>query len=177
MVYGGSQTVNFTTKIRYQLHEWHSVGIHNAERLPSPLSAYAEALILGTTPQSLYEDNPGVQTLGLIHLFSVSGFHVTFLMTLLMQISRRIWLPKEYTILVLSIMLIAYFIFAGEPDVLIRSIISGELILLKDLTNKKIKAQVIWSLSLLFSLAMVPQILLTLGGQLSFALTFCLTFA
>ncbi|MGO2138463.1 MAG: ComEC/Rec2 family competence protein, partial [Leuconostoc mesenteroides] len=77
----------------------------------------------------------------------------------------------------LSIILIAYSIFAGEPDVLIRSIISGELILLKDLTNKKIKAQVIWSLSLLFSLAMVPQILLTLGGQLSFALTFCLTFA
>ena len=41
--------------------------------------------------------------------------------------------------------------------------------MLKDLTNKKIKAQVIWSLSLLFSLAMVPQILLTLGVQLSFA--------
>lgn len=173
----GAKPSTLLQKIRYQLHEWHSMGIHNAERLPSPLSAYAEALILGTTPQSLYEDNPGVQTLGLIDLFSVSGFHVTFLMTMLMQISRRIWLPKEYTILVLSIILIAYFIFAGEPDVLIRSIVSGELILLKDITNKRIKAQVIWALSLLFSLAIVPQILLTLGGQLSFALTFCLTFA
>ncbi|TYC45985.1 DNA internalization-related competence protein ComEC/Rec2 [Leuconostoc litchii] len=164
-------------KMRYQLHEWHSVGIQSAERLPSPLNEYAQALILGTTPQSLYEDNPGVQTLGLIHLFSVSGFHVTFLMSMLMALARKLWFPKEYTIVVLGITLIVYFIFAGEPDVLIRSVIAGELLLIQDLTNKKMKSQSIWALSLLASLLFTPQILLTLGGQLSFALTFCLCFA
>ncbi|MFT8910348.1 DNA internalization-related competence protein ComEC/Rec2 [Leuconostoc pseudomesenteroides] len=163
--------------IRYQLHAWHSRAIHDTESLPKPLREYAQALILGVTPQALYGDNPGVQTLGLIHLFSVSGFHVSFLIMMIMALAKRLWITKEITIVLLSGLLMIYFVFAGEPAVLIRAIVAGELILWQDLHHHRFKSYDIWAISLLISLIFSPQILLTLGGQLSFLLTFCLSFA
>ncbi|MGO3411461.1 MAG: DNA internalization-related competence protein ComEC/Rec2 [Leuconostoc falkenbergense] len=163
--------------IRYQLHSWHSRAIHNTDLLPKPLREYSQALILGVTPQALYGDNPGVQTLGLIHLFSVSGFHVSFLIMMIIGLAKRLWIPQEVTIVSLSGILIIYFIFAGEPSVLIRAIVAGELILWQKIHHSKFKSYDIWAISLLISLIFSPQILLTLGGQLSFLLTFCLAFA
>lgn len=163
--------------IRYQLHSWHSRAIHNTDLLPKPLREYSQALILGVTPQALYDDNPGVQTLGLIHLFSVSGFHVSFLIMMIIGLAKRLWIPQEVTIVSLSGILIIYFIFAGEPSVLIRAIVAGELILWQKIHHSKFKSYDIWAISLLISLIFSPQILLTLSGQLSFLLTFCLAFA
>lgn len=170
------QAKNWYQKIRYQLHIWHAMSLQNAEKLPQPLSDYAQALILGTTPQTLYENNPGVQVLGLIHLFSVSGFHVSYLLMLLMAGFKRLYIPKEIASGIGALALIMYFIFAGEPAVLVRALIAGLLLMFQQASHCKIKSFNIWALSLLGSLIYAPGILLTLGGQLSFALTFCLLF-
>lgn len=167
---------NLWQKCRYQLHIWHAKGIYQTETLPQPLSDYAQALILGTTPQSLYGNNPGVQTLGLIHLFSVSGFHVSYVLMLLMAILRRLYIPKELSAIIGTIVLLMYFVFAGEPAVLIRALIAG-LIMMTHLAGcRRVPKESVWSVSLLGSLVYEPGILLSLGGQLSFALTFCLMF-
>lgn len=163
-------------KCRYQLHIWHAKGIHNTETLPQPLSDYAQALILGTTPQSLYGNNPGVQTLGLIHLFSVSGFHVSYVLMLLMGILRRLYVPKEISALIGSVVLLLYFVFAGEPAVLLRALIAGLIMMTRLAGCRRVPSGSVWAVSLLGSLIYEPGILLSLGGQLSFALTFCLIF-
>ncbi|MEX0381206.1 DNA internalization-related competence protein ComEC/Rec2 [Leuconostoc sp. MS02] len=163
-------------KWRYQLHIWHAQGIQNSAKLPQPLSDYAQALILGTTPQSLYGNNPGVQTLGLIHLFSVSGFHVSYLLMLLMAILRRLYIPQEVSAWLGAVLLISYFIFAGEPAVLVRALIAGLIMMTRLAGWRRISAESVWAISLLGSLIYEPGILLTLGGQLSFAMTFCLLF-
>lgn len=166
----------FWQKCRYQLHIWHAQGIQNAAKLPQPLSDYAQALILGTTPQSLYGNNPGVQTLGLIHLFSVSGFHVSYVLMLLMAALRRLYVPQEVSAWLGALVLINYFVFAGEPAVLVRALIAG-LIMMTHLAGcRRMPVESVWAVSLLGSLIYEPGILLTLGGQLSFAMTFCLLF-
>lgn len=162
---------------RDQLHTWHAQGIHNTTKLPQPLSDYAQALILGVTPQSLYGNNPGVQTLGLIHLFSVSGFHVSYVLMLIMAVLRRLYVPQEISAWVGGILLIVYFVFAGEPAVLVRALITGLFTMANLAGFRRVHALSIWSISLLGSLIYEPGILLTLGGQLSFVMTFCLLFA
>ncbi|MBZ5952601.1 DNA internalization-related competence protein ComEC/Rec2 [Leuconostoc gelidum subsp. gasicomitatum] len=163
-------------KCRYQLHIWHARGIQNAAKLPQPLSDYTQALILGTTPQSLYGNNPGVQTLGLIHLFSVSGFHVSYVLMLLMAVLRRLYVPQEVSAWLGALLLVNYFVFAGEPTVLVRALIAGLIMMTRLAGCQRMPAESVWAVSLLGSLIYEPGILLTLGGQLSFAMTFCLLF-
>jgi len=47
------------------------------EQLPPVLRDYGETLLLGYTREGFYDDNQGIQMLGLVHLFSISGFQVT----------------------------------------------------------------------------------------------------
>ena len=80
---------------------------------------------MGTASRTLYERNPGVQTLGLIHLFSVSGFQVTYLLALVVIVLRRLWGPQELTAVFGAGVLLAYFVFADAPGILVRAVIAG----------------------------------------------------
>ncbi|MGX7051158.1 DNA internalization-related competence protein ComEC/Rec2 [Leuconostoc palmae] len=161
----------------WHIRQWHCLGIMNASRLPNPLGEYTQSIIFGTTPVSFYDHNPGVQVLGLIHLFSVSGFHVNYVLRFIKGFLRRLYVPKEIVAGISMFVLFCYFIFAGEQAVLARAIISGFLRMTNLMGFKRIKAMNTWSISLLGSLIYEPCILLTLGGQLSFAMTFCLLFS
>lgn len=172
-----SASTSLGQKLSDPLHCWHAQGIASAQRLPQPLGDYVQALIMGTTARSLYEQNPGVQTLGLIHLFSVSGFQVTYLLATLVMGLRRLWCPQELTAIFGGIVLLAYFVFAGAPGILVRAVIAGLLSLTRLFGYHALSPQLVWSTSLLGSQLYQPAILLTLGGQLSFALTFCLLFS
>lgn len=163
-------------RVADQLHTWHAQTMASAQKLPQPLAEYVQALILGATPRTLYDQNPGVQTLGLVHLFSVSGFQVTFLLVALMAALRRLWCPQEIAAGFGVVALLAYFVFAGAPGILVRAVIAGMFRLVRLLGWHQATSETVWALSLLGSLIYQPAILLTLGGQLSFGLTFCLLF-
>lgn len=167
----------FWQQVGDQLHNWHAQAMANAAKLPEPLGEYAQALILGAPPKAFYDQNPGVQTLGLVHLFSVSGFQVTYLLLALMAILRRLWCPQEFTVAIGIVALLAYFIFTGAPGILVRAVIAGIFRLVGALGWRRCPPEAVWAISLLGSLIYQPAILLTLGGQLSFVLTFCLLFS
>ncbi|MFW6769812.1 DNA internalization-related competence protein ComEC/Rec2 [Leuconostoc citreum] len=162
---------------RNHIHKWHAIGIKKAEMLPQPLNEYAESVIFGAAPKSFYVNNPGVQKLGLIHLFSISGFHINYLLKMVMGMFRRLFIPKEISAVIAGMILCIYFVFSGETAVLIRAVIVGLIFLLRMTGWCKLTPPTVWSVSLLGTLIYEPCILLTLGGQLSFTLTFCLLFA
>ncbi len=160
------------------LRQWHARALGQVAQLPQPLANYAQALLLGTTPKSLYSDNPAISTLELIHLFSVSRFQVSYIITTLMSLARRLRMIKEYAVIFLMMILIMFYIFVGAPAILVRAVVAGELALLSlGYKGFNLSATSIWAISLLASLVVAPQLLLTLGGQLSFLLTFCLLFS
>ncbi|CAH1852822.1 DNA internalization-related competence protein ComEC/Rec2 [Convivina intestini] len=170
------QRANCWDSFSFNLRTWHASLLNQADQLPRPLSYYTQALILGANSQELYADNPGISTMGLIHLFSVSGFQVNLLTGIVFAISKRLGLLYELVAGLLMILLPLYFIFSGSPAILIRAIVAGELGLLVKITTWRINRVKIWSIGLVSSLMIAPQLLLTLGGQLSFALTFGLLF-
>lgn len=142
-----------------------------ARRLPNPLGSYTRALLLGAKADDLYQENPKIQELGLIHLFSLSGLHVSFLLGTIGRLGSRLRLFRELTSVVQAILLPVFYLFTGSPPVLVRAVVAGELRLVKENFATPIEDVVLWSWSLLLSLVVTPEILLTLGGQLSFALT------
>ncbi|CAH1850473.1 DNA internalization-related competence protein ComEC/Rec2 [Convivina praedatoris] len=166
------ESANFWDSLIFKLRTWHTSLLNQANQLPRPLSYYTQSLILGANSQELYADNPGISTMGLIHLFSVSGFQVNLLTSIVFAITKRLGLLYELVAGLLMVLLPLYFIFSGSPAILIRAIVAGELGLLVKITPWRINRVKIWSISLVSSLIIAPQLLLTLGGQLSFALTF-----
>lgn len=75
-------------------HHMHARAQQWAKKLPQPLGDYSAALLLGSKDSQLYENNPKIAELGLIHLFALSGLHVSFFSKLVWSVHPTI---KNYS--------------------------------------------------------------------------------
>ncbi|CAK1222993.1 DNA internalization-related competence protein ComEC/Rec2 [Fructobacillus evanidus] len=169
-----NQAASWFDRLNAQFHHWHAILSDHAKALPNPVRNYALALLLGSKDQTLYDDNPKIQELGLIHLFSLSGFHVAFLITVIRWLGRLVGLYQELTLAIMALCLIGFYWLTACPPILVRAVIAGESRIFAQAFNRRFASIQIWSWSLLLTLVVHPQILLTLGGQLSFFLTLAL---
>lgn len=158
------------------IHDLRQKVIKYFEQLPKYLRFYGETLILGYVRPDFYQDNQGIKELGLLHLFSISGFQVTMFIMLGTKLLRLLGLPKEIIAIVLLILLPLYYIFSGSIPSLIRAILLGMISQLLVLTHRRITKLDGWSWSLLGGLVFEPGILQMLGGQLSYLLALALIF-
>ncbi|MBS9337765.1 ComEC/Rec2 family competence protein [Fructobacillus parabroussonetiae] len=153
------------------LHRAHFRAERLAERLPNPLRDYALSLLLASKASQLYQNNPMIAELGLLHLFALSGLHVAFLTATVQRFFRYLRIEQEVGDGVLLVLLPLFYLFTSSPAVLFRALLAGELRIIRRYLRWRISAIQIWSYSLIGSLLLSPAILLTLGGQLSFSLT------
>lgn len=151
-------------------------GINYFNTLPHPLNLYANSLFLGEMDGSFNDELTGIKSLGLIHLFSISGLHVYYIVSLMTLILVKLRITKEKINIILLILLPTYFILAGSSIGLLRSIISVEIGLLFKLFSKRSTALDTWSITFIVNLMMQPTMLLQFGCQLSYALAFGLIF-
>ncbi|MDF7636998.1 DNA internalization-related competence protein ComEC/Rec2 [Leuconostocaceae bacterium ESL0958] len=160
--------------VYFRLRTSQAQALAAAATLPQPLSVYAQTVLLGGREPALYRNHPGLQELGLVHLFSMSGFHVAFLLAFCQKLGRWLRIERAWLAGMLLVLLPLFYCFTGMAAVLIRAVIAGEARLIKRHWGLQWSAQSIWGLSLLLTLLLQPMILLTLGGQLSFSLTLAL---
>ncbi|QBP17926.1 DNA internalization-related competence protein ComEC/Rec2 [Acetilactobacillus jinshanensis] len=158
------------------IHSFRQRLISRAQNLPPSLKIYVLSLILGETDQESSPELSGIKQLGLIHLFSISGFHVYYLVGILEFILVHLRLTRErYRILIFGFLPI-YYIFAGSSIGLLRSILMVEIGLLSRSMNFRISPLNVWSLALMANLMIAPQSLIQFGCQLSYVLSFALIF-
>lgn len=69
---------NIFNIINERIHFFRKALIDYLNVMPSPLSEYARSLFIGDLDNDFYQQYPGVTDLGLIHLFSISGFQVSY---------------------------------------------------------------------------------------------------
>lgn len=140
--------------------------------LPQPLASYANQLIIGNNDGNANELMADVKRLGLIHLFCISGMHVVLLVALIRKGLVYLWWDREVIDWILIVALPGYLIIGGGATSLRRAVIMAELGLLQHyLPIDKLDA---WALSLIIGLVIDPLLLLTLGGQLTYLLSFML---
>lgn len=156
------------------IHELRQPVLSYFEALPKYVRFYGETLILGYARPDFYQENQGIQTLGLLHLFSISGFQVTMFVTMIIWILAKLRVPKELIAIGLIFLLPAYYIFSGSIPSLIRPILLGIIGQLLIISRQRLPSIDILSLSLLGGLYFEPGILQMLGGQLSYLLALAL---
>lgn len=158
------------------LHRWRKQVILTFEQLPQYLRFYGETLILGYVRADFYQENQGVKELGLLHLFSISGFQVTYFIILVGYLLRRFGWWQEVVAIMLIAALPMYFIFSGSVQSLVRAIAMGIIAQIIILSRRRIGKLDAWSWALLAGLFVEPAVLLNLGGQLSYVLALALIY-
>ncbi|MDO4679728.1 MAG: DNA internalization-related competence protein ComEC/Rec2 [Aerococcus sp.] len=114
------------------------------------------------------------QVIGLIHLFSISGFHVNLLVRLLKQICLRVGMLKEHFEWFTLVILLLYGTVLGWPYGMIRAL--GDYGLPKVCIYRPKNRFETTSISLLLILVCYPLAIFSLSFQLSYALSFLLRY-
>ncbi|WP_165815162.1 DNA internalization-related competence protein ComEC/Rec2 [Levilactobacillus bambusae] len=154
------------------LHWFRMLMINDFNRLPGLLKPYALGLITGTRSNDFNQAMTGIQDLGLIHLFSISGLHVSLMILALEWGLFHLWLPRQTVQIIQLGMLPIYFVIAGGSVGLLRSVLMAGNSLIAKQFGIHLSGLDNWSLALMITLMINPMIVLMMGPQLSFALSF-----
>ncbi len=141
-------------------------------RMPQPLAGYCRQLLIGQNDPRNADLLTNVKRLGVIHLFCISGLHVVLLVAILRRVGTYLWLDRELIDTLLLVSLPCYLIIAGGSVSLVRAVIMAEVGLLRGIW--RLDSLDGWAISLLGGLIWEPELLLSLGGQLTYLLSLML---
>jgi competence protein ComEC len=146
------------------------------EVLPADDAAIMLGMLLGIIEGINSDEYSDYQKTGIVHIFSVSGLHVGFLLVLCAWICSLLELSKKVRIVSGITLLIVYASLVGWPVPVIRSVIMGSMGLIAYYSGRE--NQLINSLGLagIFILIINPLSLLQISFQLSFAAAWGLVF-
>lgn len=160
-----------TMTIWDRLHELRRKAIVSVQKqFPAPMQHYMTGLLFGYLDKSFDEMNDVYTSLGIIHLFALSGMQVGFFLGIFRFVFLRIGVRRDYV----DILQIPFsFVYAGMTGFsvsVIRSLIQSIF------ANIGIKRLDDLALTLLSLFLIMPNFLLTTGGVLSFTYAFILSF-
>ena len=150
---------------------------HILEKFPASLSAEAEALLIGEQDRMTPEDRQIFQTLGITHLFAISGLHVAIIAGILYFLLIRLHLRKETVIVLMLGILPLYALLAGGAPSIWRSVTMVCLVLLARLIKIKLPIANVLVSSLILFVLWNPNLLYNIGFQLSYGATFAIIYS
>ncbi|HSP23082.1 MAG TPA: DNA internalization-related competence protein ComEC/Rec2 [Planococcus sp. (in: firmicutes)] len=148
------------------------LGAHINASFPAALATEAEALLIGEQQGMGIEERQIYQTLGITHLFAISGLHVAIIAGLAYFILIRLRIRKEAALLVLLVLLPLYAIMAGGAPSVLRAACMVSLVLAGRLANIRTAASSVLLGSLIFFVIWNPYAIYNIGFQLSYGAAF-----
>lgn len=161
----------YMAKQRFKLKQ------HIQLTFPASLQAEAEALLIGSRESMPLDLQDAYLTLGITHLFAISGLHVALVVMLLYEVMVRLGVRRETANWLLILALPLYgFIAGGAPSVW-RAVSVTEILLISSLINNKLIISDAFSLSFILFLFSSPWVVYQTGFQLSYLAAFSLIFS
>lgn len=145
---------------------------HIERTFPESLVAEAEALLIGEQDGMAQDARQVYQTLGITHLFAISGLHVAILTGLLHFVLIRLHVRRETAIVLLLVALPLYAVLAGGAPSVLRSVLMVSLVLAGQLLKLKLAIADVLLASFIFFVVWDPLVLYGIGFQLSYGATF-----
>ncbi|EIM07885.1 ComE operon protein 3 [Planococcus antarcticus DSM 14505] len=145
---------------------------HIREHFPESLAAEAEALLIGERENMDPEDQRVYQTLGISHLFAISGLHVGIASGLMYGILVRLHVRKETAIIVLLIVLPLYAVIAGGAPSVWRAVSMVTVVLAGKLFGFRLPIASVMLTSIIVFILWNPYAMYKIGFQLSYGATF-----
>lgn len=140
------------------------------------VSAYTLSLFFNEMDALEVEVLEAYQAIGLIHLFSISGFHVQYFLTFFKKILLRIGLTVEAFDYFAILVLLVYTIFLGWPYGMIRSFVAYTYNSYQKKRGQQTSSLIGTSWSVILLLFIDPRIIFTLSFQLTYALSYTILF-
>ncbi|KQL34180.1 hypothetical protein AN959_14285 [Psychrobacillus sp. FJAT-21963] len=163
--------VSFMAEKRFDMKQ------HIQSTFPSSLQSEAEALLIGSREQMPTDLQVAYQTLGITHLFAISGLHVALITLILYELLIRIGVRKESASWLLILVLPIYALLAGGAPSVWRSVSVTEIVLLSMAYRNKIAMEDAFSLSIIGFVFISPWIVYQIGFQLSYLAAFSLIYS
>ena len=142
--------------------------VHIQTHFPNPMRHYMTGLLFGYLDKEFDEQSQLYTSLGIIHLFALSGMQVGFFLGWFRYGLLRLGLPKDYLFIVLLPFSLCYGLMTGWTASVLRSLVQS---LLAEFGIKKLDNM---GLTLLLLFLLLPHFLLTVGGVLSCSYAFLL---
>ena len=142
--------------------------VHIQTHFPSPMRHYMTGLLFGYLDKEFDEQSQLYTSLGIIHLFALSGMQVGFFLGWFRYGLLRLGLPKDYLFIVLLPFSLYYGLMTGWTASVLRSLVQS---LLAEFGIKKLDNM---GITLLLLFLLLPHFLLTVGGVLSCSYAFLL---
>ncbi|MBL3716660.1 DNA internalization-related competence protein ComEC/Rec2 [Lactococcus garvieae] len=136
------------------------------EHFPKPMSSYMTGLLFGWLDKDFEEMNDIYTSLGIIHLFALSGMQVNFFIELLRKILLRLGLSQSIVFFIQVPFSIFYAFITGLSVSILRALLQ------KNLPMKRTVDK--FSLTFILLLLFKPNFLMTAGGQLTMIYSFLL---
>lgn len=151
--------------IRFKILEYLDKNFHEK------VASYLKILFIGESSALNENTKQSYRSLGLIHLFSISGFHISYLAKVIERFFLRLGITKERTNLLLVIILPLYGLIAGLSISIFRAVTQKIVKVLSVILNQEIDNLDAWSFALIFALALNPYSIFELSFQLSYSLS------
>jgi competence protein ComEC len=162
-------------KLISRIHGWRKQLLERCSNLSEPLQSYCMGIILGEQTDFLKDNSTKLRNMGIIHLFCISGLHVFYFIKLIEFIAIKLKISRETMELVQIGILPIYFVLGGGSTSLFRAVVLVLVQLIaKKLSMKSFSSIDGWCVVLLANLWINPFVLLQMGGQLSYLLSFVL---
>ena len=142
--------------------------VHIQTHFPNPMRHYMTGLLFGYLDKEFDEQSQLYTSLGIIHLFALSGMQVGFFLGWFRYGLLRLGLPKDYLFIILLPFSLCYALMTGWMASVLRSLIQS---LLAEFGIKKLDNM---GITLLLLFLFLPHFLLTVGGVLSCSYAFLL---
>lgn len=150
---------------------------HIRKSFPISLATEAEALLIGEQDRMSLEDRQLFQTLGITHLFAISGLHVAIIAGILYFLLIRLHFRKETVVLWMLAILPLYALLAGGAPSIWRSVSMVCIVLAGSLLKLKWPIPHVLAISFIFFVLWNPTLLYNIGFQLSYGATFAIIYS
>lgn len=138
----------------------------------SVTSLYVRALLFADRSALSEEVIQSFRNLGLMHLLSISGLHISLLLGGLNKAVLKIRVTRESSLTLQLVFLLVYAVFTGLGVSVYRASVQHGVKNLYDLRKQSIHTLDCWSVALISLLLINPAVILTVGFQLSFLMSF-----
>lgn len=156
-------------KIAFSAKEYLSAAIYRS--LPTEHAALVEGMLFGARGMIPEQVDTDFQITSLVHVLSVSGFHVGLVLAAFLGLARLVRLPLAYEAPLGSLILFFYAVMTGMGPAVIRAAVMG----ITALWAKRLGRERDWPTAMALAAAVIllfrPWSLWEPGFQLSFAVT------
>lgn len=166
------EKITLKTPVKYSFEPYRQAILNYINQtFQTKIADYLNILFFADNRNFSEDQLDSFRALGVVHLFSISGFHIAYLTNIIRRLLLRIGITHERTNIILMFFLPIYGVISGFGISVLRAVTQQLLLLGSKQMNKELDTIDAWAMAMLFTLFLNPYHVYSLSFQLSYLLS------